>query len=71
MAASLEYLPSLSEALAIKMVDDDRHLGERRQGNARKKNTKNAMNSKKKQQQKKNGVSFVGRIFSSRKDKSR
>ncbi|XP_052141835.1 uncharacterized protein LOC127761561 [Oryza glaberrima] len=70
MAASLEYLPSLSEALAIKMVDDDRHLGERRQGNARKKNTKNAMNNKKKQQQKKNGVSFVGRIFSSRKDKS-
>uniref|UniRef100_A0A0E0CLW1 SAC domain-containing protein n=1 Tax=Oryza meridionalis TaxID=40149 RepID=A0A0E0CLW1_9ORYZ len=75
MAASLEYLPSLSEALAIKMVDDDRHLGERRQGNAKKKkkNTKNAMNSKKKQQQqqkKKNGVSFVGRIFSSRKDKS-
>uniref|UniRef100_A0A0E0K110 Uncharacterized protein n=1 Tax=Oryza punctata TaxID=4537 RepID=A0A0E0K110_ORYPU len=72
MAASLEYLPSLSEALAIKMVDDDRHLGERRQRNAKKKNTKNAMNTnKKKQQQKKNGISFVGRIFSSRKDKSR
>ncbi|KAG8071017.1 hypothetical protein GUJ93_ZPchr0006g42195 [Zizania palustris] len=55
--ASLEYLPSLSEVLAIKMVEDDQ-LGERRQRKV------------KKQQQKKNGISLVGRIFS-KKGKSR
>ncbi|XP_006647369.2 WEB family protein At1g75720-like [Oryza brachyantha] len=72
--ASLEYLPSLSEALSIKMVDDD-HLGERRQTKVYSSNNnkkKAAMNKKKKQQQqqkKKNDVSLVSRIFS-RKDKS-
>uniref|UniRef100_A0A0D9VH13 Uncharacterized protein n=1 Tax=Leersia perrieri TaxID=77586 RepID=A0A0D9VH13_9ORYZ len=72
--ARLEYLPSLSEALAIKMVEDDDQLGEKRQRKAkRKKQKSNAMNKKKKQQQqkkKKNGISFIGRLFS-RKDKSR
>ncbi|KAF0932183.1 hypothetical protein E2562_008714 [Oryza meyeriana var. granulata] len=68
--ASLEYLPSLSEALAIKMVEDD-HLGERRQRKVKKNKAAMKKEKKQQQQQKKNGVSFVGRIFSSRKDKSR
>ncbi|KAL6634173.1 hypothetical protein ACP70R_026844 [Stipagrostis hirtigluma subsp. patula] len=61
--ANLEYLPSLSEALTIKMIEDD--LGERK---ARK--VKNNKKARKKHKKQKNGISLVGSIFS-KKGKSR
>ncbi|XP_062219311.1 uncharacterized protein LOC133919079 [Phragmites australis] len=60
--ASLEYLPSLSEALTIKMIEDD--SGERKE---RKVKSKKARKKHKKQ---KSGISLVGGIFS-KKSKSR
>ncbi|GJN21310.1 hypothetical protein PR202_gb08775 [Eleusine coracana subsp. coracana] len=60
--ANLEYLPSLSEALSIKMIEDD--LGQRKE---RKVKSKKASRKKHK---KKRGISLVGGIFS-KKTKSR
>ncbi|KAL6899787.1 hypothetical protein ACP4OV_006445 [Aristida adscensionis] len=54
--ANLEYLPSLSEALAIKMIEDD--MGERK---ARK--VKNKKTARKKHKKPKSGISLVGGIF--------
>lgn len=59
--ANLEYLPSLSEALSIKMIEDD--LGQRKE---RKVKGKKASRKK----HKKIGISLVGGIFS-KKTKSR
>ncbi|KQJ99873.1 uncharacterized protein LOC100827795 [Brachypodium distachyon] len=63
--ASLEYLPSLSEALAIKMVEDDV-----RKVTKKSSNSKGAKAKKKPQhqhkKQRKNAVSLVGGIFSKR-----
>jgi len=68
--ASLEYLPSLSEALAIKMVEDD--LGDRRKERKVKKNNKAASASRTKKH-KSGGLSLqlVGGMFCSKKAKSR
>ena len=61
--ASLEYLPSLSEALAIKMIEDD--------GKGRKaKNAKNKA-ARKKHKKQRSGISLVGGMFCSKKAKSR
>lgn len=54
--ASLEYLPSLSEALTIKMVDDD----------LRKVKCNKKAKKKQHKKQRKNAVSLVGGIFSSK-----
>ncbi|VAI77220.1 unnamed protein product [Triticum turgidum subsp. durum] len=54
--ASLEYLPSLSEALTIKMVDDD----------IRKMKSSKKAKKKQHKKQRKNAVSLVGGIFSSK-----
>lgn len=62
--ASLEYLPSLSEALAIKMVEDD--LGVRKG-----KKIKNRAATRNKHKKHKSGISFVGGMFFSKKAKSR
>ncbi|KAJ1281555.1 hypothetical protein BS78_04G314200 [Paspalum vaginatum] len=59
--ANLEYLPSLSEALAIKMIEDD--LGERKV-----KKSQNKVASRKKH---KSRISLVGGLFFSKKAKSR
>uniref|UniRef100_A0A0A9CG28 Uncharacterized protein n=1 Tax=Arundo donax TaxID=35708 RepID=A0A0A9CG28_ARUDO len=61
--ANLEYLPSLSEALTIKMIEDD--LGDRKE---RKVKSKKAARKNHKKQ--KSGISLVGGIFS-KKSKSR
>ena len=61
--ASLEYLPSLSEALAIKMIEDD--------GKGRKaKNAKNKA-ARKKHKKQRSGISLVGGMLCSKKAKSR
>ncbi|KAG2651539.1 hypothetical protein PVAP13_1NG288500 [Panicum virgatum] len=65
--ASLEYLPSLSEALAIKMIEDD--LG----GDGKGRKAKNAKNkaARKKHKKQRSGISLVGGMFCSKKAKSR
>jgi hypothetical protein len=66
--ASLEYLPSLSEALAIKMIEDD--LGDRKESKAKSsKMSKHA--SRKKHKKQRSGISLVGGMFFSKKAKSR
>jgi len=70
--ASLEYLPSLSEALAIKMVEDD--LGDRRKERKVKKNGKNKTASASRTKKHKSGrisLQLVGGMFCSKKAKSR
>ncbi|KAJ1279491.1 hypothetical protein BS78_04G160900 [Paspalum vaginatum] len=64
--ASLDYLPSLSEALAIKMIEDD--LGERKERKVKKSKAKTANRKHKKQ---KSGISLVRGMFFSKKAKSR
>uniref|UniRef100_A0A0A9HA10 Uncharacterized protein n=1 Tax=Arundo donax TaxID=35708 RepID=A0A0A9HA10_ARUDO len=61
--ANLEYLPSLSEALTIKMIKND--LGERKERKVRSKKA-----GRKKHKKQKSGISLVGGIFS-KKSKSR
>ncbi|XP_062223100.1 WEB family protein At1g75720-like [Phragmites australis] len=61
--ANLEYLPSLSEALTIKMIEND--FGERKEGKVKSKKA-----ARKKHKKQKNGISLVGGIFS-KKSKSR
>ena len=65
--ASLEYLPSLSEALAIKMIEDD--LG----GDGKGRKAKNAKNkaARKKHKKQRSGISLVGGMLCSKKAKSR
>ncbi|PUZ76076.1 hypothetical protein GQ55_1G261600 [Panicum hallii var. hallii] len=65
--ASLEYLPSLSEALAIKMIEDD--LGGDGKG-SKVKNSKNKA-ARKKHKKQRSGISLVGGMFCSKKAKSR
>ncbi|CAL5057752.1 unnamed protein product [Urochloa decumbens] len=65
--ASLEYLPSLSEALAIKMIEDD--MGDRKEKKP-KKNSKNKA-ARKKHRKQRSGISLVGGMFFSKKAKSR
>ncbi|CAN6244675.1 unnamed protein product [Urochloa humidicola] len=65
--ASLEYLPSLSEALAIKMIEDD--MGDRKEKKP-KKNSKNKA-ARKKHKKQRSGISLVGGMFFSKKTKSR
>ncbi|XP_066331793.1 uncharacterized protein [Miscanthus floridulus] len=70
--AGLEYLPSLSEALAIKMVEDD--LGDRRKERKVKKNSKNKTASVSRTKKHKSGrisLQLVGGMFCSKKAKSR
>ncbi|XP_039844171.1 uncharacterized protein LOC120703998 [Panicum virgatum] len=62
--ASLDYLPSLSEALAIKMIEDD--LG----GDGKGRNAKNKA-ARKKKHKKQSGISLVGGMFCAKKAKSR
>ena len=68
--ASLEYLPSLSEALAIKMVKDDQ--GDRKERKVKKK-SKNKAASASRTKKHKSGISLqlVGGMFCSKKAKSR
>ncbi|KAF8653174.1 hypothetical protein HU200_062623 [Digitaria exilis] len=63
---SLEYLPSLSEALAIKMIEDD--MGDRKERKA--KNSKNKA-ARKKHRKQRSGISLVRGMFFSKKAKSR
>lgn len=65
--ASLEYLPSLSEALAIKMIEDD--LGDRKERKAKSSKSKPATRKKHKKQR--IGISLVGGMLFSKKAKSR
>lgn len=65
--ASLEYLPSLSEALAIKMIEDD--LGGDGKGSKAKKSKNKA--ARKKHRKQRSGISLVGGMFCSKKAKSR
>ncbi|CAO2039201.1 unnamed protein product [Urochloa humidicola] len=65
--ASLEYLPSLSEALAIKMIEDD--MGDRKEKKP-KKNSKNKA-ARKKHKKQRSGISLVGGMFFSKKAKSK
>jgi hypothetical protein len=69
--ASLEYLPSLSEALAIKMVEDD--LGDRRKERKVKKKKNKAASASRTKKHKSGGISLqlVGGMFCSKKAKSR
>ncbi|CAO2046154.1 unnamed protein product [Urochloa humidicola] len=64
---SLEYLPSLSEALAIKMIEDD--MGDRKEKEP-KKNSKNKA-ARKKHKKQRSGISLVGGMFFSKKAKSK
>lgn len=70
--ASLEYLPSLSEALAIKMVDDDQ-LGDRKKERKvkKKKKSKNKAASASRTKKHKISLQLVGGMFCSKKAKSR
>ena len=73
--ASLEYLPSLSEALAIKMVEDDLQ-GDRRKVKKKttSKNSKGASASASRTKKHKSGrisLQLVGGMFCSKKAKSR
>ncbi|CAN6238337.1 unnamed protein product [Urochloa humidicola] len=65
--ASLEYLPSLSEALAIKMIEDD--MGDRKEKKSKKSSKNKAARKKHKKQR--SGISLVGGMFFSKKAKSR
>ena len=63
---SLEYMPSLSEALAIKMIEDDQ------EGDGKGRKTKNSKNeaARKKHKKQRSGISLVGGMLCSKKAKS-
>jgi len=69
--ASLEYLPSLSEALAIKMVEDDQ--GDRKERKVKKKSKNKAASASRTKKHKSGRISLqlVGGMFCSKKAKSR
>ena len=62
--ASLEYLPSLSKALTVKMIEDDPEETGRGGKNANKA-------ARKKHKKQRSGISLVGGMLCSKKAKSR